>query len=50
MPKPPKPNEDKNTFISRCISELEELGEGEDRTERLGMCYGMWENNKESED
>ena len=50
MPKPPKSNEDKNTFISRCVSELEYLDEGEDRMERLGRCYGMWKRSKSGED
>ena len=43
MPKP-KPNEDKNEYISRCVRAV--IGEGKDKDEALGQCYGMWDSAK----
>lgn len=38
----PTPLEDKDTFITRCVSYV--MDEGRSVDEALGKCYGMWEN------
>jgi len=42
MPKPmyPKKGEEKDTYISRCISSL--IKEGKTREQAAGQCFGMW--------
>lgn len=43
----PTPLEDKDTFISRCVSYV--MDEGRSVDEALGKCYGMWENREFAE-
>lgn len=38
----PTPLEDKDSFITRCVSYV--MDEGRSVDEALGKCYGMWEN------
>jgi len=40
MPVEPKPQEDKNTFISRCISE--EVGKGMPNRQAVAVCISKW--------
>jgi len=44
----PTPNEDEteDDFISRCVSALNDAGEGEDNDQRVAMCYSQWEEHK----
>lgn len=43
MPIKPNINEDKETFISRCIST--EVKKGHEPNQATAMCYSIWENN-----
>ena len=43
MPIKPNPNEDKQDFISRCISH--EVGKGHSPEQSTAMCYNIWETN-----
>lgn len=46
MPLPtPKPNEDKETFISRCMEEItkEEKDKWPDQKQRAAICYSQWD-------
>jgi len=43
----PKPEEDKNDFISRCISYV--IDEGKTPEQAAGQCYGMWDNREFAE-
>jgi len=50
MPIPePKPGEDKNKFISRCISTLHDMGEFKDQDQRIAVCYSQWEKKDEEQ-
>ena len=44
MPIKIKPNERKDDFIQRCISE--EMGYGRSESQSVGMCYSYWEENR----
>ena len=46
MPIKIKPNEKKDDFIQRCISE--EMGYGKDESQAVGMCYSYWESRRMS--
>lgn len=47
MPTPePKPDEDKQDFVSRCIEY--EVGQGMEQDEAAGMCYDIWERSQKS--
>lgn len=47
MPTPePKPDEEKQEFISRCIET--ERNNGMSQDEAVGMCYDIWERSKKS--
>lgn len=47
MPEPkPKPDEEKQDFISRCIED--EVNQGMAQDEAAGMCYDLWEESKKS--
>jgi hypothetical protein len=39
---PPQSGDDKNTYISRCISE--EIGKGHEQSQAVAMCIANWEN------
>ena len=43
MPTPGE-NESKSDYIARCVKEV--MGEGKDRDQALGQCYGMWREHK----
>jgi len=46
MPTPtPEPGEDKDKFISRCISEC--VASGSDQEQAAAICYTQWENAKD---
>ena len=40
VPKYPKPNEERNDYISRCVESI--MKEGKTREQALGQCFGMW--------
>jgi hypothetical protein len=42
MPVEPKGNEDKNTFMGRCIST--EVGKGHEQMQAVAICYQKWNN------
>ncbi len=42
-----KPGEDKQKFISRCISTG--IKDGKNKEDAAGMCYGIWDEAKKSE-
>jgi len=43
MPLPsPKGKEDKNSFVSRCVSELTDKGEGKDQKQRVAICISKY--------
>ena len=44
MPIQIKPNEKKDDFIQRCISE--EMSYGKDESQAVGMCYSYWEEDR----
>lgn len=49
MPLPsPNSSEDKDSFISRCVSELHDKNEFSSQDQRLAVCYSRWEDKKES--
>lgn len=51
MPLPkPKPNEDKDTFISRCASDETMNSEFPEKDQRIAVCYKQWENKNENID
>jgi len=39
VPKYPKPNEERNDYISRCVESI--MKEGKTREQALGQCFGM---------
>lgn len=41
MPVVPKPGEDKETFVSRCIAT--EINNGHPEDQAAAMCYSKWE-------
>ena len=48
MPIPkPKKNEEKNEFISRCISTLSDMKEFKDNDQRIAVCFSQWERKDE---
>lgn len=50
MPVPtPKANEDKNTFISRCIETLEHSDTNRPHNQIQAICYGAWNQSKKAE-
>lgn len=43
MPLPePKNNENEKEFISRCASELSDMGEFDSNKQRVAVCYTQW--------
>jgi len=42
MPTPPKKNEAEQEFVSRCIAELTDTGEGESPEQRAAICYSIY--------
>lgn len=43
MPLPtPNNGEEKNDFISRCTSEISDMGEFNDNKQRVAVCYSQW--------
>ena len=42
----PKPNEDKDTFLSRCIRDTTMQNESSDGKQRFVVCLQQWENKK----
>ena len=44
MPIQIKPNEKKDDFIQRCISE--EMGYGKSETQSVAICYSYWEEDR----
>lgn len=42
MPQPPRDNETKNEFISRCVKYLNDNHEYKDNTQRVAVCYNYW--------
>ena len=49
MPLPkPKSDEDKKTFVSRCVSELHDKEEFTDNKQRLAVCFSQFERANES--
>ena len=50
MPLPtPKPNEDKNEFIPRCLSSEEIKKEFDSEDQQYAVCRSQWYKNKEKE-
>lgn len=49
MPKPRK-GEKKSDFVSRCMSDPEAKRIKPKPDERLGFCFGLWEQAVENED
>lgn len=50
MPIPqPKPNEDKNKFISRCISELSKIDPDKPAKQIQAICYNTWNQSQQQE-
>lgn len=49
MPLPvPNSNENKNEFVSRCVSKLNDDKEFKSQDQRLAVCYSQWEEKKEN--
>ena len=42
----PLKNEDKNTFINRCVNDGFMKGEYPDKKQRLAVCYSQWDKSK----
>ena len=50
MPVPkPRPKEDRQNFISRCISELHHIDPNRPQKQIIAMCFNSWRSNKYSE-
>lgn len=48
MPLPtPNDGEDKNTFISRCVSSISDKDEFDSQDQRVAVCYSQWEETNE---
>lgn len=46
MPLPkPKENEKQSDFIQRCISDVNVQKEGKTQSQRLGICYAIYQKN-----
>lgn len=49
MPLPkPESGEEKQDFVSRCVSELHDKDEFSDNKQRLAVCFSQWERKNES--
>lgn len=47
MPLPtPNSGEEKQDFISRCVSEISDKGEFDSNKQRVAVCYSQWEKNE----
>ncbi len=43
MPEPsPRSDEDRNSFVARCVSDDEFKRAHPDKDKRLGYCYSIW--------
>ena len=45
----PKAGEKQQEFVSRCIADLTNKGEGKDKDQRAAICYSSWRDSKKSE-
>jgi len=47
MPVPkPRPNESKDSFVSRCASQLASTDPGRPNEQRVAMCFSSWRDAK----
>lgn len=50
MPVPkPKPKEDRQSFISRCISKMHDLDPNRPQKQLIAICFSSWRKNRYSE-
>ena len=48
MPIPtPKKDEEKEAFLSRCVSTLKKLDPDKSQDQVIAICYSQWENKKD---
>lgn len=51
MPRPaPKGQEDRQSFVSRCVSDNQFKLAHPDKDERIDRCYTIWQRSKEKDD